>query len=170
MPMTLTPGTPEPAPISVPMGQWAVAGAPVLIRTLLGSCLGVVLYDRLAKLGGIAHVVLPDSRGDTGLPGKYVDTAVPALIAEMERAARRPLRGRLTAKLFGGASMFQSTSPGGTLDIGRMNAEAAEPVLAALSVPVIARDLGGDVGRRLTLDTATGIVTVKIPGGAEYER
>ena len=49
--------------VSVAIGQWAVAAAPAKIRTLLGSCVGVVLYDRVAKLGGLAHVVLPSSRG-----------------------------------------------------------------------------------------------------------
>ena len=47
------------AVIAVAIGQWAVAAAPAKIRTLLGSCVGVVLYDRTAKLGGVAHIVLP---------------------------------------------------------------------------------------------------------------
>lgn len=152
--------------ISVLMGRWAVASAPVLIRTLLGSCAGVVLYDRMAKLGGVAHIVLPDSRGETDHPGKYVNTAIPALIDEMERVAGRKLRGRITAKLFGGASMFQG---GATIDIGRSNQVASDKVLAELGVPVLARDMGGETGRRLTFSTVTGIVAVKIPGGADYE-
>lgn len=152
--------------ISVLMGRWAVASAPVSIRTLLGSCAGVVLYDRLARLGGVAHIVLPSSRGSTDHPGKYADTAIPALIDDMERAAGRRLRGRLTAKLFGGASMFQG---GTSIDIGRSNQVAVEEALAGLGVAVVARDMGGETGRRLTFSTVTGIVSVKIPGGADYE-
>jgi chemotaxis protein CheD len=159
------PGQPV-AMISVLMGRWAVVSAPSSIRTLLGSCVGVVLYDRQARLGGLAHIVLPDSRGSTDQPGKYADTAIPALIEEMERVAGRKLRVRLTAKLFGGASMFQG---GATIDIGRSNQEAAERILAALGVSVLAKDVGGESGRRLTLSTETGIVAVKIPGGSEYE-
>jgi len=149
------------------MGQWAVAAAPAVIRTLLGSCLGVVLYDRQGKFGGVAHVVLPDSRGSVDQPGKFADTAVPALIKDLDRLAGRPIRPRLTAKLFGGASMFQTT--GDVLDIGRQNKEAVERALAAAGVPVVARDLGGNAGRRLTFFLATGVVSVKIPGGADYE-
>ncbi|WP_435009907.1 chemotaxis protein CheD [Tundrisphaera lichenicola] len=162
--------TDKPGPpgelISVLMGRWAVASAPVGIRTLLGSCAGVVLYDRLARLGGVAHIVLPDSRGVTDHPGKYADTAIPALIADMERVAGRRLRTRITAKLFGGASMFQG---GASIDIGRSNQLAVEQILSGLGVAVIARDMGGETGRRLTFSTVTGMVAVKIPGGADYE-
>ena len=65
--------------------------------------------------------------------------------------------------------MFQvATDPSGTLDIGRRNQEAIEAILSELRIPVLARDLGGNAGRRLTLDTVSGIVAIKIPGGAEY--
>lgn len=152
--------------ISVLMGRWAVASAPTLLRTLLGSCVGVVLYDRQARLGGMAHIVLSDSRGATEQPGKYADTAIPALIGDMERASGRKLGARITAKLFGGASMFRG---GASIDIGRSNQVAVEQILARLGVSVVARDMGGEAGRRLTFSTATGIVAVRIPGGADYE-
>ena len=84
------------------IGQWAVAAAPAKIRTLLGSCVGVVLYDRVARLGGLAHIVLPDSRGAADHPGKFADTAIPAMIAEIERQLQAQARGRLVAKLAGG--------------------------------------------------------------------
>lgn len=149
----------------MPIGRWGVAPAPVLIRTLLGSCVGVVLYEGIARLGGVAHVVLPDSRGAVDQPGRFADTAIPALIGEMERTLGRPVRGRLTAKIAGGASMFQS---GAALNIGRMNAEAVDGILAGLGIPIVARDLGGDAGRHLTLDTRSGIVTLRVPGRGEY--
>ena len=148
------------------MGRWGVAAAPGVLKTLLGSCVGVVLYERQIKIGGIAHIVLPDSRGATDQPGKYVDTAIVGLLAEMEQAAGRKLRPKLTAKLFGGASMFQSSGP---LEIGKHNKDAAEKVLAGLGIPIVACDMGGDAGRHLTFDTSTGIVAVRIPGGADYQ-
>ena len=49
-----------------------------------------------------------------------------------------------------------------------MNQDAVERVLVELGIPVIARDIGGDAGRHLTLDTRSGIVTVRVPGGADY--
>jgi len=158
--------TPEPPDVvSVTIGRWGVAAAPKQIRTLLGSCAGVVLHDRVARLGGVAHIVLPDSRGATDHPGKFADTAIPGMIADLERLLGRKSRGRLTAKVVGGASMFQT---GPALNIGKMNQDAVDQILAGLGIPVLARDVGGGAGRRLTLDVASGIVTIRVPGGEDY--
>ncbi len=151
--------------VSVAMGRWEVASAPKQIRTLLGSCAGVVLLDRAARLGAVAHIVLPDSRGAADHPGKFADTAIPGMLADLERRLGRSSRGRLTAKVVGGASMFQS---GPAMNIGRMNQDAVDQILAGLGIPVLARDVGGAAGRRLTLDIASGIVTIRVPGGDEY--
>jgi chemotaxis protein CheD len=151
--------------VSVPIGRWQVTSAPRQIRTLLGSCAGVVLHDRAAKLGGVAHIVLPDSKGATDQPGKFANTAIPAMIADLDRLLGRSTRGRLTAKVVGGASMFQT---GPTLNIGKMNQDAVDQILNDLRIPVLARDVGGVAGRRLTLDLATGIVKIRVPGGEDY--
>jgi len=158
--------------LSVAIGQWAVAAAPVRIRTLLGSCVGVVLYDRVLKLGGLAHIVLPEARGAVDHPGKYADTAIPHMLIDFERRLAGNAKLRLVAKLVGGARMFQvpsvcNTNPG--LNIGQRNQEAIEQILADLRISIIARDLGGETGRRMTLDTASGMITIKVPGGVEYE-
>ena len=156
--------------ISVAIGQWAVAAAPVKIRTLLGSCVGVILHDRVARLGGLAHIVLPDSRGSADHPGKFADTAIPAMIGDIERQLQVKARSRLVAKLVGGANMFPvggKTNP--AMNIGQMNQQAVERILGELRIPIVARDLGGGSGRHLTLDTASGIVAIKVPGGADYE-
>jgi len=156
--------------VSVAIGQWAVAIAPAKIRTLLGSCVGVILHDRVARLGALAHIVLPDSRGATDQPGKFADTAIPAMISEMERKFQVKTNGRLVAKLVGGASMFTTGGNANpVLNIGLMNQEAVERILGELRIPIMARDLGGASGRHLTLDTTSGIVAVRIPGGADYE-
>jgi chemotaxis protein CheD len=151
--------------LSVPMGRWGVAAAPAQIRTLLGSCVGIVLHDAAARLGGVAHVVLPESNGSADHPGKFADTAIPALIDDLDRLRGRKLLRTLTAKLVGGASMFQA---GAALNIGRRNFETAEAILRRLGIPVLASDVGGEAGRRLTLDVATGTVTIRIPGGSDY--
>ena len=153
--------------ISVPIGRWAVGKAPASIRTLLGSCVGVVLHDRQSGVGAMAHVVLPESRGELSQPGKYADTAIPAMVADLERLAGRKLNGRLVAKLLGGARMFTGSAAG--LDIGQLNRDACERILAGLNIPVIARDLGGDTGRNIIMSTTTGLVQVKVPGGQSHE-
>jgi chemotaxis protein CheD len=165
--------SPEPpAIISVAIGQWAVAAAPYRIQTLLGSCVGVVLYHRAGKLGGVAHIVLPRAPGNCDHPGKYADTAIPALIADFDRRLGQNSRQRLTAKLAGGASMFQvesSISENPLMNIGQRNQETIEQILGELAIPILARDLGGNFGRRLILDTVSGNVTIKVPGGADHE-
>lgn len=159
--------TPTPEEISVGMGRWEVATAPRRLVTLLGSCVGVVLYERKAKVGGLAHIVLPDSRGQTDHPGKYADTAIPAMLAAMRRLIPpSAVCGRSTAKLIGGASMFQTSRA--VANIGQTNQEAAERILNQLGITVVARDLGGESGRRVLVDLSTGIATVRLSGGESY--
>lgn len=143
------------------MGALAVAQQPGLLRTLLGSCVGVALYDRRLKIGGLAHVVLPTAPADAvDLPGKFADTAVAALVRQMGELAGGAAV-KVTAKIAGGANMF-STSSAAT--IGDQNIEAIERVLEELRIPVLARHLRGEQGRRMLLDTATGIITIDVVG------
>jgi len=143
------------------MGEIAVARNDGVLRTLLGSCLGLALYDRRLKIAALAHIVLPDSQGREGIPGKFADTAVPAMLRQMQQlAAGEALRP--CAKIAGGANMF--TASAGANTIGEQNIRAVERVLGALRIPVIARDCGGEQGRRMTLDTTTGVVTIEIVG------
>lgn len=159
-------GSPDaPTILSVPVGKWAVASSPVQIRTLLGSCVGIVLHDPSARVGGVAHVVLPESQGDVDHPGKYADTAIPAMIEDIERLKGRKAARGLTAKIAGGASMFQA---GSALKIGQRNVESVERILISLGIGLLARDVGGEAGRRLTFDTNSGTVAIRIPGGADY--
>ena len=105
------------------MGALGVAEDGGVLRTLLGSCVGLVLYERRLKIGGLAHIVLPKApAGHTDTPGKFVDTAVPALIRKMEELAGGATL-KLCAKLAGGANMFNTTAAN---TIGEQNIEAAE--------------------------------------------
>jgi chemotaxis protein CheD len=167
-PFVATPNAAKDDTVSVGIGRWAVAAAPVRLHALLGSCVGVLLYDGIARAGGMAHILLPDSQGAdvSDHPGKYANTAIPAMLADLERLIGSRSRLRMVAKLVGGAMMFQTTQ----LDaIGERNQRAVERTLEGLGIRVAARDLGGQSGRRVTLDTATGRVTVRILGQGEYE-
>ena len=130
-----------------------------VLRTLLGSCVGVALHDRRRMVGGLAHVVLPDSRGNRDRPGKFVDTAIPELIRQMEAAANSKLN--LVAILAGGASMFAKARTAG---IGSQNVHACQRWLGELKIPVIASHCGGEQGRRMTLRVGTGQVIIEIVG------
>ncbi len=98
----------------VGMADMVVVSAPESLVTLgLGSCIGLVLFDQAAKVAGMAHIMLPDSRGAgqkaLEKPGKCADTAVPALIAEVCR--KGAVRSRLKAKMAGGSQMFALPGP-----------------------------------------------------------
>lgn len=150
------------AAASIGMGEIRVARDGGTLRTFLGSCVGLVLLDRRRRIAGVAHIVLPDSRGQGQPPGKYADTAV----SETLRLLRELARGEelhLSAKLAGGAKMlpFQTTPT-----IGEQNVQAVERLLAAEGIAIVGRCCGGEHGRRLLVDVATGVVTVETVGGA----
>ena len=141
------------------MGEIDVAMKDGVLRTLLGSCVGLSLYDRKQKIGGLAHIVLPASRGATEYPGKFVDTAIPMLVRQMEKLAGSNLK--LTAKIAGGANMFSTKAE---TTIGVQNIEASEQMLSQMGILIAARHLGGAQGRRMSLDIHTGLVVVEMVG------
>ncbi len=144
---------------SIRMGELAVARNDGVLRTLLGSCIGLALYDRQRKVGGLAHVVLPEARGETDKPGKFVDTAIPTLMQDMKKLAGGAIEP--TARLVGGANMFATNV---VEAIGKQNIEASERILEALGIPIVGRHCGGERGRRMSLDTATGLIIIEIVG------
>ncbi len=113
-----------------------------LVAIGLGSCIGLAMVDTQAGVAGLAHVVLPESGSAGGPPGKFADTAVPELLAQLERAGA--VRRRLAAVLIGGARMF---AIGASLDIGARNAAAVREQLGRLGIHVHAEETGGNRGR-----------------------
>ena len=152
----------------VGMAEMVVVSAPESLVTLgLGSCIGLVLYDQAAKVAGMVHIMLPDSRGAGGKalekPGKFADTAVPALIAEVCR--KGAVRSRLKAKIAGGSQMF--ALPGAQTDflaVGSRNAKETEEMLKKHGIPLSAADTGGNKGRTVEFSTKTWMLTVKVLG------
>lgn len=130
----------------------------------LGSCVAIALHDALARVGGLAHVLLPQVIGQ-GEPNraKFASTAVPLLIEDMRALGAS---GPFVAKLAGGASLFGPLMAiGGT--IGARNIEAARAALEDARVPVIGEDVGGVAGRTVILDVGTGTLLVKTVRGGE---
>lgn len=151
---------------TVKMGEIAVSRDDGLLRTLLGSCLGVVLYDRRWKVAAMAHIVLPESRGQKEHLGKFADTAIPEMIRRLgSLLGDQPLK--LTAKMAGGANMFALN--GAAASIGQQNASAVEKLLEERRILIVGRHLGGTQGRRMALDVATGIVTIDVVGATSTE-
>jgi chemotaxis protein CheD len=149
----------------VRMGEYAFSATvgDTLVSLGLGSCIGLALIDRRATVAGLAHVVLPAAEGRDGAPGKFADTAVPALLDAVLALGARQMR--LEAVLVGGASMFSFGGNG--LEVGQRNDAAVRAALAQLRIPVLAAETGGSKGRTVRVSVEAGIVTSKAAGETE---
>jgi chemotaxis protein CheD len=131
-----------------------------LVTVGLGSCVAILLYDAQARVGGMAHVLLPSpalSRKDDN-PAKFPQTAVPRLLDLMAAEGARPQR--VTARLAGGASMFATLAAPGTIQMGERNLVAARQVLNTHRVPLVAEAVGGDFGRTVRFRVCDGQVQI----------
>jgi len=169
---TLTPQTmtietsaiPALEEVRVDMAELKAENRPVELVTSVGSCVAICLHDSTKKCGGLAHIMLPDSTisPNESLPAKFADTAVPALVRAINNLGGNP--ACLSAKVAGGANMFPNFA--NSLQIGKRNVEAAETALKKNSIKLIAEDVGGSSGRRISYNTATGVGSVrKFNGG-----
>lgn len=135
-----------------------------LITVGLGSCIGIAIYDRLNNLGGLAHIMLPDSTQFSNVtnPFKFADMAIPILIKKMEESGSN--KRNMIAKIAGGASMFSFSDKSMVMDIGARNGVAVKNALAMVSIPIISEDIGGNKGRTIIFDTVNGVMQVKTVG------
>ena len=140
--------------------------ADVLTTYALGSCVGITLYDPVTRVGGLLHVMLPDSRFRSPArefnPYMFADTGFYALLQEVQQAGAK--RQRLVAKMAGGANMLGGTA---IFDIGGRNAEALLGYCRLERIPVAATSLGGTVGRSMELMLSDGTVRVGLLGVGE---
>lgn len=153
------------AMIRVGMADLNICRAPDAITTLgLGSCVGITLFDSIKKIGGLAHIMLPDSMlvRNNSNKAKFADTGIDTLIAMMIKAGAN--RNILTAKIAGGAQMFAFNSNNDMLRIGERNVEATKKKLAALSIRILAQDTGDSYGRTIEFYPETGELLIKAVG------
>lgn len=146
----------------VGISEIRVARAPAILVTYgLGSCLGIVLYDADRRLGGLAHTLLPQMRPGMAenRESKFVDRAIELMIDELVRQGAD--RDSITAKICGGANMFEPLQPSTTAGIGERNAQAARERLEALGIELLAEDVGGNHGRTVEFDLDNGEVRVR---------
>ncbi|MGF3522516.1 MAG: chemotaxis protein CheD [Candidatus Bathyarchaeia archaeon] len=148
--------------IRVNMAEMKAEKNPVKLVTSVGSCVAICLYDSANMCGGLAHVMLPKSAiaPHESLPGKFADTAVPSLANEIRKLCRR--ESRLSAKIAGGANMFPNMN---ALNIGEKNVEAVKEALVKHKIRLVAEDVGGSHGRRISFEVETGNVIVKVFNG-----
>ncbi len=154
--------------IKVGMADLNICKSPDMITTLgLGSCVGITLYDPVTKIGGLAHVMLPDStqiRNNTNI-AKFADTGIDELLKRVVAAGAN--KSRLVAKIAGGAKMFAVS---GTSDMGRIgdrNAEAARAKLKQLGIKLLVDETGLNFGRTIELYCENGDLHIKAVGKPE---
>ncbi|ALM75342.1 chemotaxis protein CheD [Thermococcus barophilus] len=148
--------------IKVGIGDYAVAKNNGIISTYgLGSCVGITLYDRTKKVGGLLHALLPEAEhyGRRGNLAKYVDTGLQLLVRDMVKLGA--LQRRLEAKIFGGAQMFGHIKTE-QLMIGKRNVEVARRELRKMGIRIVAEDTGGRGGRTIYFDVSTGKVRMRM--------
>ncbi len=151
--------------IFVKVAQHAVGRGDELLVTLgLGSCVAILLHDPRARVGGMAHVLLPEPAlaRDRSNPSKFATTAIPLLLEEICALGGR--KERMTAKLAGGAAMFANLMGPGSLNMGERNIAASREVLRELGIPVLGEDVGADYGRSVRFRVRDGGTVVSSVG------
>ncbi|EQB88530.1 chemotaxis protein CheD [Clostridium punense] len=151
--------------IKVGIADLKLARVPDRLITIgLGSCVGIALLDKTSGIGGLAHIMLPDSTKFSKVNNdiKFADLAIPILVNKMKEmgANARNLR----AKIAGGASMFNFSDSKINMDIGERNSNAVKEILRIFSIPIDSEDVGGTKGRTITFDTVTGELYVRTVG------
>lgn len=153
--------------IKVGMADLKTAKAPDILKTLgLGSCIGIAIWDPVTKIGGLAHVMLPDStkiRNNSNI-AKFADTGITELVRQME--ALGVPRKRMVAKIAGGARMFEVSGATSVGNIGEKNALASKQKLKELGITLSAEDTGLNYGRTVELNCANGDYVIKAVGKA----
>ena len=138
-----------------------------IVTYSLGSCLGITIYDPLKKIGGLLHIMLPDSSIDsvkaTTMPYMFVDTGVPRLFHAAYHLGAD--RARLVVKVAGGSQLLDAQ---GIFNIGIRNIDTFKKLLAQQGLNIHANDTGGVSSRTLRLDLANGNTTIKSPGAETY--
>lgn len=151
--------------IKVGMADLKICKAPNTITTLgLGSCIGLTLYDPVAKVGGMVHYMLPDSTQvrNNGNIAKFADTGIDELLKRVLAAGAS--KQRLVAKIAGGARMFEVSGLSEVGNIGARNAEAAKTILKQKGIRLVAEDTGLNYGRTVELNCETGEFYIKSVG------
>ncbi|WP_319477333.1 chemotaxis protein CheD [Marispirochaeta aestuarii] len=145
----------------VGIGDFHASGKPgELIKTYaLGSCVAVLMYDKVRRIAGMIHVALPESRVNAEKaetrPGYFADTGIPALLKAFSAAGGDQRKAQI--KIAGGASILDENR---TFDIGRRNVIAIKRALWKYGLGVIAEDVGGKISRTVSIEVDTGTIVI----------
>ncbi|AEA47468.1 chemotaxis protein CheD [Archaeoglobus veneficus] len=144
--------------IRVRMAEYKVCNSGGILVTTVGSCVAIGLVDPVAGVGGLAHIMLPEANGKSDAVGKYADTAIPAMLKEMEK--KRAKKERIIAKIAGGARMFNFSSDKMEY-VGDRNVEAVRRILKKYGIRIAGEDVGKNHGRTVEFHTSDGRMIIK---------
>ena len=151
--------------IKVGMADLKICKSPDSVTTLgLGSCIGIAIVDPQTKIGGLAHIMLPDStaiKNNTNI-AKFADTGIEELVKQMVAAGAN--KSRMVAKIAGGAQMFAAATNNDLMKVGERNALASKAKLKALGIKLLAEDTGANYGRTVEFYPETGDYVIKAVG------
>ena len=154
--------------IKVGMADWKTCKGDDGVMTVgLGSCVGIAIRDPATGIGGLAHIMLPDSKeivNNTNRP-KFADTGIEDMVNELTRMGAS--RFRMVAKIAGGAQMFTGVGRSDTLRVGDRNVMASKRKLAELRIPILASDTGNSYVSTVTFYPKSGDFHVRSIGMPE---
>lgn len=149
---------------TIGIGEYKVSKNICILETIsLGSCVGIAFVDMITHIGGLAHIMLPDSallmRASQSPTPKFADIAMRLMLEEMIKLGA--IRSRIVAKIAGGACMFQSAVADPGLNIGERNVASVKQILVREKIELVAEDTGKNYGRTVQFDTSNGKFTIK---------
>jgi len=134
-----------------------------IVTYSLGSCIGLCIYDPVARVGGILHYMLPESRISpekaAANPYMFADTGIPALFKKAYLLGA--VKGRITVRAVGGAQILDAA---GLFNIGKRNILEMRKILWQNGVMLGHSEVGGTVNRTVTMEIATGEIALKTSG------
>lgn len=154
--------------VKIGIADMSIVSAGDSVMTIgLGSCVGVAIRDTVTKVGGLIHIMLPDSTSVKSNTNKYkfADTGVAELVKQLELKGCK--RERLEAKIAGGAQMFAFQNKTDLLSVGVKNVEAVKATLRSLGIKLISEDVGENYGRTVEYFPANGDYFVRAVGKPE---
>jgi len=143
-------------------GELVFVRNPTIVSTLLGSCVAVCLYDKKNNWGGMNHYMLPSQNDGSLEPGKYGEQSINKLLLMAAKAGCS--RSELVASIFGGGNVVGHLGSLGGLvpmGIGNRNIDIAHSLLSKHSIRVTGGDTGGELGRKIRMNTATNEIKVE---------
>jgi chemotaxis protein CheD len=149
--------------VTVGIGEYKVAYSPLVLRTILGSCVAVIIYDKIHRIGGLAHVYLPTEKGYSSNYGKsinsekFADILLPKMIKDILK--KNGNKRFFATYLVGGASLFD-TRQSSLLNIGKRNLDAVRELLQRENLRFLELEVGGNKGRKVFFNLKNGDIEI----------